>query len=89
MTFLFKSTTHHFPVTLDKVLEVDGGGEADLHVRALRADEGEETDGVIRLRLGGRQGVLGRLPFGGHVRHGLADGVGERHQGCLVHLHGA
>ena len=74
-------------MTLDKVFEVDGGGEADLHVRALRADEGDEEDGVIRLRLCRRQGVLGRLPLRGDVRHGLPDGVRQRRQGCFVHLH--
>ena len=74
-------------MTLDKVFQVDGGGEADLHVCALRPDEGDEQNGVVCLRLRRREGVLGRLPLGSDVRHGLPDGVGQRQQGRFVHLH--
>jgi hypothetical protein len=46
-----EKASHHFPISLDEVLEADGGGHLDGRVcRIVRTQEGQQEDGVSLLQ---------------------------------------
>ncbi|XP_056170722.1 glycine-rich cell wall structural protein-like [Syzygium oleosum] len=76
------------PAGAEVVLEVDGGGLADLLVDGGLGDEAEDGEGVAGAVGGVGEGGLGLAARGGGGGEGVEEALGEELERLLIPLHG-